>query len=461
MRALYPLGGWGLRAALGLGLSALTLFVSGAASAQTVADIAARRQCSTAGLEGISQQLAETQMCLRPGAFVTFAPHAGITLSSSRIHTYLQASARDALWAAAARTPLTINSAFRTLADQYVLYHSGACALAAQPGRSNHQTGRAVDVQNYSAARSALESAGCVWLGASDPVHFDCPGTDGRADAVLAMQRLWNLNHPEDPIAEDGQYGPQTASRLAQAPAAGFPIGGCQGPEPVLAAELALHGSDLEEDMTFEADYLACAGDSFSYWFELTNTGDTAWRDVSGSTPGESVRLTTVGGAPDPLLGVSSWSLNDSSNPEVDPVGGDCNTVGCRRVRFEFSATAPSAPGDYESRWQLADGAQPFGAEVALRFHVATCEPAGGSGGQPGAGGFGGSLAGAAGSGAGGAGGAGGAMGGGSSRGLRPANQDSSCSVSAPGVGSLSGLGLAASGVAGLLWLGRRRRRGA
>ncbi len=454
MRALYPLGGWGLRAALGLGAASLTLLASGAASAQTVADIAARRQCSTAGLEGISQQLAETQMCLRPGAFVTFAPHAGITLSSSRIHPYLQASARDALWAAAARTPLTINSAFRTLADQYVLYHSGACALAAEPGRSNHQTGRAVDVQNYSAARSALESAGCVWLGASDPVHFDCPGTDGRADAVLAMQRLWNLNHPDDPLDEDGSYGPQTAARMAQAPAAGFAITGCRLPEPVITAELAGHGSDLEEDMSLEVDYLACAGDSFGYWFELTNTGEVAWRDVGGAGPGESVRLTTVSGAPDPLLGVSSWSLNDSSNPEVDAVGGDCNTVGCRRVRFDFSATAPSAPGDYESRWQLVDGAQPFGPEVALRFRVATCEPWGGAGGEAGAGG---SLAGAGGSGTGGAGGA--QVGGGSSRGLRPTNQDSSCSVSAPGVGSPTGLGLAVSGVASLLWLGRRRRR--
>ena len=199
----------------------------GAASAQTVNDIARRGACSTAGLEGISRQLADYQMCMRPDAFVRFAPHEGISLTSSRVHPYLQASARDALWRAAARTPIQINSAFRTLADQYVLYHSGGCGLAAAPGRSNHQTGRAVDVQNYSAARSPLQNAGCSWLGSSDPVHFDCPGADGRSDAVLAFQKLWNINHPGDRIAEDGAYGPQTESRLARTPAAGFPNDGC------------------------------------------------------------------------------------------------------------------------------------------------------------------------------------------------------------------------------------------
>jgi len=171
-------------------------------------------------------------MCLRPDAFVTFAPHAGISLSSSGVRPYLQASARDALWAAAAKTPLTINSAFRTLADQYVLYYSGGCGLAAKPGASNHQSGRAVDVNNYSAARSALQAAGCTWLGSKDPVHFDCPGGDGRPDAVLAFQRLWNINNPGDLIDEDADYGPQTEARLAKSPANGFAKGGCKEPEP-------------------------------------------------------------------------------------------------------------------------------------------------------------------------------------------------------------------------------------
>ena len=114
------------RLALVLALAFALAFVS-TVSAQTVRDIANRGACSTSGLEGISAQLAEAQRCQNPGAFVRFAPHPGISLSSSRVHPYLQASARDALHRAAARTPITINSAFRTLADQYVLYHSGGC----------------------------------------------------------------------------------------------------------------------------------------------------------------------------------------------------------------------------------------------------------------------------------------------------------------------------------------------
>lgn len=224
--------------------------VSVSVRAQTVRDLANRGTCSTAGLEGISRQLAEAQMCLRPGAFVRFAPAAGITLQTTRVHPYLQASARDALHSAASRVSITITSAFRTLADQYVLYHSGGCGLAARPGQSNHQTGRAVDVSNYSAARSALEAAGCAWLGSSDPVHFDCPGADRRSDAVLAFQKLWNANNPSDRIAEDGAYGPQTEARLSRAPAAGFATSGC-GCEPGCDG-----GSIVRADCSREA----CAG---------------------------------------------------------------------------------------------------------------------------------------------------------------------------------------------------------
>lgn len=212
---------------VGLSLAVGLLAVASVTSAQTVNDIAARGACSTAGVEGISAQLAEAQMCLRPDAFVRFAPHEGITLTSSRVHPYVQASSRDAIWAAAARTPLQVNSAFRTLADQYVLYHSGGCGLAAPPGSSNHQTGRAIDVQNYSGAKTALQNAGCSWLGSRDPVHFDCPGSDGRSDAVLAFQKLWNINNPGERILEDGVYGPMTESALGRSPAAGFPRGGC------------------------------------------------------------------------------------------------------------------------------------------------------------------------------------------------------------------------------------------
>ena len=134
--------------ALTLVTTASALFATPSLLAQTVAQIAAQRQCSTANVVGISRQLVETQQCMFPGAFVSVTPHANVTLTASRLYPYMQAGARDALWTASRSLNLQVNSMFRTLADQYVLYHSGACGLAAQPGRSNHETGRAVDLSN-------------------------------------------------------------------------------------------------------------------------------------------------------------------------------------------------------------------------------------------------------------------------------------------------------------------------
>jgi hypothetical protein len=43
-------------------------------------------------------------------------------------------------------------------------------------------------------------------------------GIRGPASAaeVLAFQKRWNFYSPDDPLAEDGIYGPQTAARYAR-----------------------------------------------------------------------------------------------------------------------------------------------------------------------------------------------------------------------------------------------------
>jgi hypothetical protein len=62
-------------------------------------------------------------------------------------------------------------------------------------------------------------------------VHFDhLDSPDIRGADVLAFQRLWNRNAPDDPIAEDGQYGPMTEDRVKRAPAEGFGIGALCAP---------------------------------------------------------------------------------------------------------------------------------------------------------------------------------------------------------------------------------------
>lgn len=196
--------------------------------------------CDESGpLDGLNHQLIAEQNCIRPNALVSFAGAPGISIGSG-IYPFLEPAAADGLKAAAQQTTLDVTSAFRTLAEQYLLYgwyQSGQCGitLAAVPGNSNHETGTAVDLGNYGAALSAMEGHGWTHsYPSSDPVHYDytAGGTvDLRAESVLAFQKLWNVNNPKDMIAEDGSYGPITEARVAAAPATGFPIGTtCGGP---------------------------------------------------------------------------------------------------------------------------------------------------------------------------------------------------------------------------------------
>ena len=195
--------------------------------------------CTTTSVKGLSTQLVAEIQCMRPGSMKSIEGAAGLSLGSA-VFPYLQTPAADALLAAqkARGATMSINSALRTLPQQYLLYRwykAGRCgiSLAAMPGKSNHEG--AVARRHRRRIRRgapAMTDAGFRWLGASDPVHFDFIGA-GAIDlgglSVTAFQRLWNRNHPEDPIAEDGDYGLETATRVARAPSADSPRGaeGC------------------------------------------------------------------------------------------------------------------------------------------------------------------------------------------------------------------------------------------
>jgi MYXO-CTERM domain-containing protein len=198
--------------------------------------------CSTTQVAGLSQQIIAQGNCIEPGAFADMPMRPNLTLGGA-VLAFLEEPARDALVAALDAHPTTamqVNSMLRTVAQQYLLYEwyeAGTCGigLAATPGNSNHETGLAVDVQENATWRPYLEAQGFDWLGASDPVHFDYVGpgaVDHRGLDVLAFQQLWNINHPEDLLDEDGEWGPQTASRLDQSPAEGFTLGADCGEEP-------------------------------------------------------------------------------------------------------------------------------------------------------------------------------------------------------------------------------------
>jgi D-alanyl-D-alanine dipeptidase len=190
--------------------------------------------CSTTSVRGLATQLVAEIQCLRPGTLKSIAGVSGYSLGPA-VFPFLQTPAADALarvQRARGRT-LVINSALRTVPQQFLLYRwyqTKRCgiSLAAEPGKSNHEAALAVDVDSADAWRSAFSGQQYRWLGARDPVHFDYVGPGGvdiRGLSVRAFQRLWNRNNPNDRIAEDGDYGDETASRLAKSPVGGFAKG--------------------------------------------------------------------------------------------------------------------------------------------------------------------------------------------------------------------------------------------
>jgi hypothetical protein len=196
---------------------------------------AAANSCSTASVKGLSLQIIEEGNCISPGAYAKVPDRSNLTVGSA-VFRYLEKPARDQLVAsldAHKGWNMTVNSMLRTIAQQYLLYtwyQQGRCGigLAAKPGNSNHETGLAMDINPASTWRPSLENHGFHWLGSADPVHFDYVGSGAVSHKgldVKAFQRLWNYNHPGDKITVDGDWGPQTESRMKKAPADGFASG--------------------------------------------------------------------------------------------------------------------------------------------------------------------------------------------------------------------------------------------
>jgi hypothetical protein len=198
-------------------------------------------------VKALSKQIIAEARCIDANSYVAIGAPGNLTLGSS-VFAYLEKPARDKLVSALNANPgksMTLNSALRTVAQQYMLYRwyqTGRCgiSLAATPGNSNHETGLALDVSQYSTWKPILTSNGFKWLGSGDAVHFDYVGSGAVSHKgldVKAFQRLWNRNHPDDKIDTDGSWGPQTEARMKKAPAGGFVTGAiCAG--AVLAPEV-------------------------------------------------------------------------------------------------------------------------------------------------------------------------------------------------------------------------------
>ena len=320
---------------------ALVSLTASVANADTVAAEAAKGACATGGVIGLSDQLVKVQICLAPGTFVDFTPHTNVTVTSTSVKPFLLVSARDALWKASASLDLKINSAFRTLADQYVLYYSGGCGLAAKPGMSNHETGKAVDLENWSAATGAMTSAGCTHTYPStDPVHFDCPGIDDRADSIKAFQHLWNVNNPGDLLTEDGSYGPATESRLAKSPAGGFADpADCAKKGPDWAAEFV----DQSFPKAATGGVLTMiAGSATSGFIEMKNVGVKAWDSKT------FLATTMPRDRSSPFVG-TDWSAPH----RPAGVGGVVSPGGTHKLVFTLHA--PDKLGDYDEHFGMVE----------------------------------------------------------------------------------------------------------
>jgi peptidoglycan hydrolase-like protein with peptidoglycan-binding domain len=147
-----------------------------------------------------------------------------------------------------------INSAYRTIAQQLLLRRWGSgCGygIVAPPGRSNHQSGLALDINDHQGWKPYLERHGWRWLGPQDPPHFDYVGggtRDLRSTAMLAIQKLWNKNHPTEKVGEDGDYGPQTEKALNRSPAMGFEIAPWdEKPRVLKLSRPFMEGSDVKK----------------------------------------------------------------------------------------------------------------------------------------------------------------------------------------------------------------------
>jgi hypothetical protein len=319
-------------------------------SASTVGDAAGATGCSTAVVIGLSQQIAEQANCEHPGDFVPFAATGGITFTSSAVLPYLDQAARDDLQAVAVGDPLTVNSGLRTLAQQYLLYQwwqQGACGItaAATVGTSNHEGGRAVDLDNYAARITAMAAHGWAHDVAGDPVHFDhLSSPDHRGEDIHAFQTLWNLNEPSDPIAADGAYGAMTAAKLAATPATGFAQGATCGSAATLdAMVVSIMGPETAPPQAQE-----------HFTLLVKNIGQVAW---SAAT---TLVLATDPSSP---LQDPSWT----SSTVITDLGAAVPAGQMATIDFDVTTPPETTATPVMAALALDDGGMKFGAiQLAL-----------------------------------------------------------------------------------------------
>lgn len=194
-------------------------------------------------VDGMSRQLIEELRCMDDTRLIFYQPcrEPGCIYAAGPQPLAMRPEVFQALGEAALvkRDFISISAAYRDVAMQYYSrWYVENCDPnfnAAVPGSSNHQGGRAVDVVAYNFWWNALLEVGFEHPIPTDEPHFELTGdatfiaesTELQSLSVLAFERLWNRNHAEAPIAEDGIYDDATKAALGQAPVEGFEVGAC------------------------------------------------------------------------------------------------------------------------------------------------------------------------------------------------------------------------------------------
>ncbi|MBK9032359.1 MAG: D-alanyl-D-alanine carboxypeptidase family protein [Myxococcales bacterium] len=317
-------------------------------AAATVSDFETT-SCSTAVVLELSRQIAGEVGCMVPGQLVAFPEGNGLVFTGGAILPYASEVGRADLLAAVAAgggAELQLTSAYRTVAQQYLLYRwyqLGRCGIpvAAAPGGSNHESGRAIDVGNFAAWITILGDHGWAHDVPGDDVHFDhLASPDLRGTDVLAFQRLWNRNRPATPIDEDGDYGPMTAMALAMAPAEGFALGPSCATEALAVEVLSIAGART-----------VASGATFTVEVTVRNAGTVTW-------PADTALVTA-----EPLGRASDLTAPSWLGPDRIALAEAATPPGATR-QFTFDAIAPVVESDTEltEAFTLAIGADHAGA---------------------------------------------------------------------------------------------------
>jgi uncharacterized protein (TIGR03382 family) len=353
---------------LGAGLAACAVEpATGTLTAASTVDDHVATGCSTAVVIGLSQQIADEVGCILNGELAPFSEGNGISFTGGAVLPYLAPDAQVDLRAAVAAQggTLEVTSAYRTVVQQYLLdrwYQDGRCGItaAATPGSSNHESGRALDVGNYGTWISALGAQGWAHDVPGDDVHFDHLGSaDLRGSDVHAFQRLWNRNHPDDLIDEDGVYGPATAARIGIAPAEGFALGAsCAVDAYAVAARIATTPGPL------------APGASGTFVVELTNTGTAPWPATTRLVTSAPIDRAS------PLYDPAHWT----SPADVTALGGLVAPGAAIDVEVAVIAPMVMTATHYDELFALADGPTRFGM-LDLPLDVVPAGPGPGDGG--------------------------------------------------------------------------------